>query len=304
MEFLYILEGIRNPVFNFIMETVTHLGEETVFIVLAMILLWCVNKSEGYYMLTVGFVGTEINQFLKVNFRVDRPWVRDPDFKAVEAAIPQAGGYSFPSGHTQTSVGVFGAIARWTKNNIMRIICCILCIVVPFSRMYLGVHTPADVICSFVIALLLVFLFYPLFRKIEKKPHLYTVMLCIMTVVAVMQVLFMELYRFPADADAEQIFSGLKNSYKMLGAIAGLLVAYVVEIKYIRFETKAVWWAQILKVALGLGLTLLVKELCYLVFGAFLPSPADRAFSYFFMVIFAGNVWPLTFKIFGKLGKR
>lgn len=304
MEFLYILEGIRTPFLDFLMSTLTHLGEETVFLVLAMILFWCIDKYEGYYLLTVGFIGTELNNFLKVNFRIDRPWVRDPNFKAVESAIEGAGGYSFPSGHTQTSVGNFASLAIWNKNKLVRILSVVLCIVVPFSRMYLGVHTPADVLCSFGIALLLAAGLYPVFKNMQKKSTGFVVVLIILILWSLFQVIYMEVYPFPADADAERIMSGIKNSYKILGAAAGLLISFFVEKKYVRFETKAVWWAQIIKVAAGLGLTLGVKELCYLVFGAVLPSPVDRAFSYFVMVMFAATVWPLTFKYFSRIGKK
>lgn len=300
MQFLYFLEGIRNPVFDIIMSFFTLFGEETIFIVLAMILFWCVDKYEGYYMLTIGFLGTQLNNFLKVNFRIDRPWVRDPDFHAVESAIEGAGGYSFPSGHTQSSVGSFGTVARWEKNKIVRIICIALCIIVPFSRMYLGVHTPADVLTSAAIALVMIFGFYPLFKRIDKNPNGMRILMAILLIWSVFQLLFMELYPFPANCDAERIMSGVKNTYKMLGAIAGLWVVFELDIRFIHFETKAIWWAQILKVAIGLGLSLAVKELGYAVFGAFVPEPADRAFTYFIMVIFAGAVWPLTFKFFKK----
>lgn len=300
MQFLYFLEGLRNPVLDSIMSFLTLFGEETVFIVLAMILFWCIDKYEGYYMLTVGFMGTQINNFLKVNFRIDRPWVRDPDFHAVESAIKGAGGYSFPSGHTQSSVGSFGAVARWEKNKIVRIVCIALCIIVPFSRMYLGVHTPADVLTSVAIALALIFIFHPIFREISSKPNSMRILMAVLLAWSVFQVLFMELYPFPADADAERIMSGVKNTYKMLGAIGGLWVVFEIDTRFIKFDTKAVWWAQIIKVALGLGLSLGVKELGYLVFGAIVPEPADRAFTYFIMVLFAGIAWPMTFKWFKK----
>ena len=57
MDFLYLLESIRNPVLTAIFSTVTHLGEELLFIVVAMILLWCVDKFEAYFMLFTGFLG-------------------------------------------------------------------------------------------------------------------------------------------------------------------------------------------------------------------------------------------------------
>lgn len=121
MPILYFFESIRNPVLDFFFSTITHLGEETVFIVLAVIFFWCIDKKQGYYLLTVGFIGTVLNQFLKIFFRIPRPWVKDTSFTIVESARAEATGYSFPSGHTQSSVGVFGAMARWNKNTVLRI---------------------------------------------------------------------------------------------------------------------------------------------------------------------------------------
>lgn len=305
MEFLYALQKIANPVLDSVMLTITHLGEETVFLIIAMILLWCVDKYNGFYMLTVGFLGTQINGLLKVTFRIERPWVRDPNFKAVEAAIPEATGYSFPSGHTQSSVGSFGSVARFTKVKWLRIVCIALCLLVPFSRMYLGVHTPADVLVSFIIALILIFVFYPIIEKGRHNVNVMRILFAVMLVWSIGQVIFMHVFPFPADvADSAEIFSGFKNAYKLLGAISGLWVVFEIERKYINFDTKAVWYAQVLKVVLGLGLTLAVKEICYAVLGLFMPELWYRFAAYFLMVIFAGAVWPLTFKYFAKLKSK
>ena len=165
MSFLYFLEDIRNPILDFIFSAVTLCGEETVFMAIGMIVFWCVSKQKGYYLLCVGFVGTVINQFLKILFRVPRPWVKDPNFTIVESAREAASGYSFPSGHTQTSVGLFGGLALKFTNRARQIASVALCVLVPLSRMYLGVHTPADVGVSIVIALVLVFALSPIFEK-------------------------------------------------------------------------------------------------------------------------------------------
>ena len=123
MEFLYLLEKIRNPVSDFFFSLVTHLGEETVFLAIAIIFFWCIDKYRGYYVLMTGLLGTVINQWLKIVCRVPRPWVKDPDFTTVKNAQAEAGGYSFPSGHTQNIAGTFGAIGatskkRWQWNHI------------------------------------------------------------------------------------------------------------------------------------------------------------------------------------------
>ena len=185
MGFLYLLESIRNPVLDVLMQFFTLFGEELLFMVLALAVYWCVSKEEGYYLLFVGFLGTIVNQFLKLLFRIPRPWVRDPNFTIVESARSGATGYSFPSGHTQNAVGTLGGIARWQKQKWLRAVCIALLLLTCFSRMYLGVHTPLDVGVSFGIAAVLVFVMYPIVRHAAQKPQRMYVLLGVMTLIAV-----------------------------------------------------------------------------------------------------------------------
>ena len=265
MELLYLLESLRNPVLDFFFSVITLMGEETVFMAAGMIVFWCVGKYQGYYLLCTGFVGTVINQFLKMLFRIPRPWVKDPSFTIVESAREAASGYSFPSGHTQSSVGLFGGIARWNKGTLIRIVTIALCVLIPISRLYLGVHTPLDVGVSIAIALLLIFVGAPLFRRAEHSPRLMLWMLCTMTAAIVAYLLYVCLYPFPEEVYHADVIHNLesarKNGFTLLGAMLGFLVVYPVERKYIQFDTRAVWWAQILKAVGGILLVLAAKEL-------------------------------------------
>ena len=74
MDFLRWLESIRIPGLNEFMLAVTYLGDEIAFLVVALILFWCVDKRRGYYVLAVGFLGTITSQFMKIWCRVPRPW--------------------------------------------------------------------------------------------------------------------------------------------------------------------------------------------------------------------------------------
>ena len=302
MDFLKLLEGIRTGFGDFFFSTVTHLGEETLFILIGLVFFWCINKKEGYYLLSIGFIGTVLNQFLKLLFRIPRPWVKDPDFTIVESARAGATGYSFPSGHTQSSVGIFGGIARWNKNIWLRIVCVLICILVPLSRMYLGVHTPLDVGVSIVVALILIFGLYPLINKCFENEKAMRIILAFIAVLSLGYLLFVLLYKFPADIDAQNLASGTKNAYKMLGCTLGILVAYEVDVRFIKFDTKATFLAQVLKFVAGLIPLLLIKEgmrapLNLLCGGTYLAD----GLRYFLIVVFAGCIWPLTFKWFGKL---
>ncbi len=309
MSFLYLLEDIRNPVLDFIFSLITLLGEETAFMAVGMVVFWCVDKYRGYFLLCIGFVGTLINQFLKMLFRIPRPWVKDPDFTIVESAREAASGYSFPSGHTQTSVGLFGGIARTTKNKALMIGSIVLCILVPLSRMYLGVHTPTDVGVSICVALILIFVGAPLFKKAESSPKIMYIILGTLTALVIAYMCFISFFPFPEDVFAEENLhnytSAKKNAFTLLGCMLGFLVIYPLDLHYIKFKTKAVWWVQIIKAAGGLLLVLAAKELLRFPLDALLPKDTwARMVRYFLIVIVGGGLWPMTFKYFSKLGGK
>lgn len=305
MEFLYFLEKLRVPILDELMLLLTRFGEETAFLVAALIVFWCVDKRKGYYVMAVGFIGTMLNQFFKLLFAVPRPWVLDPNFTIVEKAREAATGYSFPSGHSQTAVGTFGAIAATTRNKWVKWVCIAVAVLVPFSRMYLGVHTPADVLAGSGMALLLVLGLHPvMLGKTDKGMKMVIV---VMLAMAVGLLLYVERWNFPADMDGHNLESGIKNAYTMIGCITGAAIVYAAEKKYVNFETKAVWWAQILKTVLGFAVVLMVKE--------GLRSPLEalfgpggqftaRAVRYFLIVVVAGFLWPMTFQWFSKLGAK
>lgn len=305
MEFLKFLEGLRTPVLDWFFATVTHLGEETLFILIGILFFWCINKKQGYYILSVGFAGTVINQFLKLWFRIPRPWVLDKDFTIVESARAEATGYSFPSGHTQTAIGVFGGIARINKNTILRILCIAACLLVPLSRMYLGVHTPLDVGVSFVIATVLVLILYPVLEKATASKKGMRIFFAVMLALSVAFLLFVHLYKFPTDVDADNLSHGFKNAYKIFGCVLGLWLAFEIDDKYIKFDTKAVWWVQILKLVLGLIPLLAIKSGLKAPLNALFDGNAIAdAIRYFMIAAFAGCVWPITFKYFAKFSKK
>lgn len=303
MEVLYFLEKLRMPVLNEFMLGVTYFGDEIAFLVVALILFWCVDKRRGYYVLAVGFFGTLANQFLKITCRVPRPWVRDPEFTILEQAREAASGYSFPSGHSQSGVGTFGAIAYTAKNKAVKWLCFAVMVLVPLSRMYIGVHYPSDVLVGSGMALALIVAVRPLVYKDNGRyiPAIFGVGILLSAAFLA----YVELFPFPEDIDPHNMQSAVKNAYTLLGCLLGLIAAYYADERKLHFPVKAVWWAQILKVVIGLGLVLAVKEglrgPLEALFGGHMIA---RGVRYFLMVVVAGIVWPLTFPKFAKLGKK
>ena len=261
MNLLYALESVRTPFWDAVFSAVTHLGEETVFMVAAILIFWCVSKQEGYYLLLMGFFGTVVNQFLKLLFRIPRPWV------------------------------------RWA--------CVAVLLLVSFSRLYLGVHTPLDVGVSFAVAGVMVLTLYPLIRQADRKPSLMAGLIAGMLLVGIAYLVFAYVYPFPADVDAANLAHGQENGWKLLGATVGFGIAWWLDRRYIHFDTRAVWWVQLLKVVLGLALLMGIRAgLKGPLLALFGSAGVAGAVRYGIMVLFAGAVWPAAFRYMARWGRK
>ena len=304
MALLYWLESIRFPALDGLMSGVTLLGDSVVLFVLAVSVYWCLSKRQGCYMLLACLFGTAFSQALKLLCRIPRPWVLDPAFSIVEAARSGAGGYSFPSGHASASVAMLGALFAVRKERWLRAVCAGLAVLVCFSRMYLGVHTPLDVGAGIVLALFFVVLLYPFFRSDDafRRSGPGLVAAGILSVVCL--VLFVCLFPFSGDLDAGNYASGFKNSFTLLGCVLGFLVASLADRK-LCFQTDAPLAGQLLKLVCGFALLLGIKEGLKALFACLgMGLAAATTLRYFCILVFAGLIWPLSFPFFQKIGSE
>lgn len=303
MDVLRAIAEIRNPVFDFIFSIITRMGEEIFFLAFAIIFFWCVDKRQGYFVMMTGLFGTVLNQAAKLIFRIPRPWVYDPNFEVIGNAKEAATGYSFPSGHTQNIAGTLGSVAASKPNKKKTAVCTVIILLVAFSRMYLGVHTLLDVGVSLIFALLLVLLMRPVFADDESFDKYMPWVVATGVVISAALLIFVLAISGDETLDSYNYESGLKNACTLLGCTVGLVPAYVIDKRYTKFDTKAPWYAQLIKIVVGLGAVVAIK--------AGLSSPLTALFGgnayvarsvrYFLIVIFAGVLWPMTFKYFAKM---
>ena len=195
--------------------------------------------------------------------------------------------------------------AKWG----MAAACLALVLLVPFSRMYLGVHTPLDVGVSFVLALALAAALYPAFRTEQTAKKATPWILLGAAALCGGYLLYASAQArcdWPAGSeDLANITHGLKNAYTMMGALLGFLIVYFADEKKLRFDVHAPFWGQVLKLVLGLALIVAIKAgLKPLLVTLFAGSQAESFVRYFVIVIFAGIVWPLTFPFFANIGKK
>ena len=330
--FLDTLASARIPIVTALFNILTYLGDEKLFVLIAMIVLWCVSKRGGLYMLTVGFAGSGIGQALKMLIRVPRPWdLGGASFKGADPIAKDgwsdsgagkimnmlgsgADGWSFPSGHTIISVGTYGAMAAWFKNKWVRVIGIVLAVLIPFTRLYLGVHTPVDIVGGAALSLLLVLLLQPVFQS-DGKLKVRTVLICnaVLTGLLLGLMYLLQPASLP-DGGAVNYASGIKNLWQLIGAEIAVWLAFEADEKWLHYNTRAVWWAQLLKIAGGavlvLGFQMGIQKLLGYVGSENLTLANMTANGLIccvanFAAIAAGAVvWPMTFKRFSRMGQR
>ena len=297
MNILYWFESIRTPLLDGFFSAVTFLGHELIPISLICILYWCADKRLAYKIGFSFFLSGLLTQCLKITFRVDRPWIKDPAFKPVGNAVDEATSYSFPSGHTQAATSVYGSFALFFKRNWLRILCILAFITVGISRMYLGVHTPADVGVAMALTFVITLIVFSFTDKFYDNRRSDIWVLIVMLAVS----LFTLIYSVILEAKGIISLDATSDCVKSGGAGLAFAIGYFIERRYIDFNTKAKSvWVQIVKVAAGLAIALGLKSGLKLILGETLLADGIR---YFLLVAVIIVIYPLIIKKFSNKSK-
>lgn len=153
---LMIQQYLRQDWLTPAMRWLTHLADKGwLWIALAVFLLFFKKTRKagvlGLCALAVGFLIT--NVALKNLVARPRPWLT---VSGLTILIRKPTDYSFPSGHTCASFAAALSFYKMLPNKNWGIAAIVLATLIAFSRLYLGVHYPTDVIGGFVIAFLIV----------------------------------------------------------------------------------------------------------------------------------------------------
>ena len=292
MDFLRYLESIRTPAGETIFYCLTYGGEEIMLLGLSCILFWCVNKKLAYRMMFTYMFSALVINSMKLCFRIERPWVRDPGFKAVEKAKASATGYSFPSGHTQNAATMYGTIAYKIRKLWAVIVFTVLILLVMLSRMYLGVHTPADVITSFAVTTAVVIGINMIADRITLDKRRRLIITCILIAAAIVYMLFSLWLTNTGRVSYENTADGFKG----VGAGLAFAICWYIESVYIDFDVKCRnIRLQILKVFIGVGGILLIRSGIKALFGSNIAADMIR---YFLMLSWAMLAMPIIIRKF------
>lgn len=146
---LFIQDHIRNGVLDPFFKTITHLGDAGIFWIILTLVMLCFKKTRvaGIYS-ACALLGSVVinNMILKPIVARTRPYEVIEGLKLI---VAKANDYSFPSGHTGASFASAVAMCRKVKKPY-GILALVLAALIAFSRIYVGIHYPTDILGGLV----------------------------------------------------------------------------------------------------------------------------------------------------------
>jgi membrane-associated phospholipid phosphatase len=162
------IQTIENPVLTAVIRVLTALGTEAFYIPVILFIFWCVDEKQGLRLTILILFSTWINGFFKGLLKQPRPYNLDP---AVMRAFEPS--YGVPSGHTQQSLVFWGASLRQAFRRadgegrrpvlrfpVLAVLAGFFIAVIPFTRLYLGVHFPTDILAGWVLGGIILAIFF------------------------------------------------------------------------------------------------------------------------------------------------
>ncbi len=299
------LQDFRNGAGAFLadfLSKMTFLGELNTALVILAAVYWCVSKEFGSYLL-MGWSGNRlVNGLLKVTACAYRPWIRDARVVPYGNSMATATGYSFPSGHTMNAATTFGGGAvRKDLPRALRIALGLLVALVAISRVYLGVHTPQDVLVGAIVGTLVMALTVGLMRWVAAHPEKDLLVAGIGLALAAAVAAYAALKPYPMDYDAEGklLVDGAKmanDTFKGAGWCAAFLVGWVLERRFVGFSTDIAMPRRIARLTIGLLSYYAVSLILVPLVKGALPGAAGTFASCFVQMLYISFLFPWCVK--------
>ena len=239
IEIIKVIQSIKSPFLDVFFQMVTMTGEEYFYIIAAAIIFWCVNKKIGYKLGFALLTSTIVNTVLKDIVNAARP-IGVPGIRSLR--LQTATGQSFPSGHTQGATTFWVSWIVQLKSKWIYIVGITAILLVGFSRLYLGVHYPIDIIGGMVVGTIWVFISNYIFEYADSREKKWILMLIVVPMLFGM------------------IFIKEKTYYTISGTVLGFYIGYILESNYVQYDVRNTKVAQLMKLVFGLTILITLRS--------------------------------------------
>lgn len=163
----FVQKFFHNPVTDAVFPILTYLGEYgVIWIFISLVLLFSKKyRKFGFLALMALLLSFLVGEVLIKNIiGRSRPWMDFPDYVLM---IPGPSSYSFPSGHSSSSFTA--ATVFFYMNKKFGICALILAALIAFSRVFLFVHYPSDILAGALLGVFFGVVTVQVYKMIEKK---------------------------------------------------------------------------------------------------------------------------------------
>ena len=306
---LLALQDFRNGTGAFLagfLSKMTWLGETGTVIVILALIYWCVSKDFGAYFLMGWGSNRLVNGLLKVTVCAYRPWIRDARVVPYGNSITTATGYSFPSGHTMNAATVFGGGAvRKDIPLALRAVLGLLVLLVGFSRNYLGVHMPQDVLAGAVAGTLVMYLIMKLMQWVKHHPEKDLLVVIIGVGFAILVAVYAAVKPYPVDTDeaGRVLVEGAKmakDTFKGVSWCVAVLTGWILERRFVQFSTSISMMKRITRLTFGLLSYYVVSLIFVPVIKDWISGVPGICVSCYLQMLYVLFIFPWIFRRFEK----
>lgn len=257
----------------------TMLGSEDFFLVIVAFVFWCLDRRTGARLAVLLLASVWLNSVAKELLNQPRPFTYAPSVRM----IYEATGGGLPSGHTQNTVVLWGYLALTYRRRWLSWLAGALMILVPLSRLYLGVHFPTDLLGAYLLGAALL----GLYLTLEPGAEIWLAHAGLTWQLGLAVVAPLVLVALHPSADEALVTA--------LGTLLGMGVGVALERRWVGFEASGSWTRRIACLVLGAAVMLLLRFGLKAAVGALEPEAVWRLVRYAAIGLWAGLGAPWAF---------
>jgi len=214
IEVIKAIQRLKSPALTAVLKFVTELGTDKFYVPVIIFIFWWIDEKKGFRLGILMLLSAWINGLVKYTFKQPRPFNFDPSLGLAYEAT-----YGAPSGHAQFSLCFWVPVAAWLaggKPGRRRVVvwsaAIFFLLLIGFTRLYLGVHFPTDLLAGWALGAIILFLMYalsPLFlRHFSDQTRAQNILAAIAALVMIIV--------YPEDRSLPALFLGFCLGYNIM----------------------------------------------------------------------------------------